>query len=214
MAVAASPTAAPAPQARPITLAQTAIDAETNGTAVKGSLVLCALEFFDQLETPATDLVLTRLPPDVRARVEGVRMPMAWLSLEDFAAVISTAEREIGSKDGALAVRLGRFIGEREMSTTHRLFMKTATPAMAIERLPRLFRTYHSHGEIDVDPHNHGGYKLVTAGLEPDSLSHALLVSGFCQRMLEMAGARDVRASVVACRGRGDETTVTAIRWK
>ena len=138
---------------------------------------------------------------------------MAWLSLDDFASLITTAEREVGSTDGALAVRMGRYIGERELTTTHRLFMKTATPAMAVERLPRLFRTYHSRGEVRVEPH-HGGYRVLTEELDPDSLAHALLVSGFCQRMLEMAGARDVRASVVACRGRGDPTTVTALRWK
>ena len=58
------------------------------------------------------------------------------------------------------------------------------------------------------------GTKVEIEGLYPDTLVHALAMSGFYQRLLELAGARDVRANVLSCRERGDEATVTSLRWR
>ncbi|MGE0787055.1 MAG: protein kinase [Sandaracinaceae bacterium] len=182
-------------------------------TAVKGSLVLCVIDFLRELNPQALTGVLRRLDGEVNDRIGTVRLPMAWLSLSDFCELLLSAERELGSSDGSLTVKMGRAVADRELSTTHRLFMRSATPAMAVERLPRLFRTYHSTGEICVERAS-GSYRILTDGIEPDALSHALLFGGFCQRMIELAGGQDVRASVVACRGSGDPATITALRWK
>lgn len=128
--------------------------------------------------------------------------------------MLRAAERELGTGDGMLAVDVGVTTADRELSTTHRLFMRTSTPTMALERIPQLFRTYHSGGRVEVERAPTGGHRIEVHDLDPDTLPHALAWSGPCRRLLELAGGRDVRSSVVACRERGDDRTVTVVRWR
>ncbi|MCZ7686520.1 MAG: DUF2378 family protein [Sandaracinaceae bacterium] len=92
--------------------------------------------------------------------------------------------------------------------------MQSATPAMAVERIPQLFRAYHGPGRADLDRSTGGSYRVTTHGVSPDTLVHALVMGGFYQRLLELAGGQDVRVNVVSCRERGDESTVTTLRWR
>ncbi|MFK7986992.1 MAG: protein kinase [Sandaracinaceae bacterium] len=181
---------------------------------IKGSLVLSVLE---QLRRHGPDVprrVAARLPTEVASRIAGVMLPMAWLPLSDGIELLRAAEREAGNGDGQYALRLGRAAAEHELATTHRLFMQSATPTMAVERIPKLFRTYHSSARVTVGRSTAGGFRLRVIGMEPDALVHALFLSGFYQRMLELAGGRDVRAPVVSCKERGDDATVTVLRWR
>ncbi len=187
---------------------------DTGSTSVKGSLVLSALEHLAGMGPRALDRVFERTGPSVSERLSAVKMPMAWVGLGDYAALLRAAERELGTGDGMLAVDIGVTTADRELSTTHRLFMRTSTPTMALERIPQLFRTYHSGGRVEVERAPTGGHRIEVHELDPDTLPHALAWSGFCRRLLELAGGRDVRSSVVACRERGDDRTVTVVRWR
>jgi len=202
----------PRPEARPDPSRTTADD--TGTTKVKGSLVLAAVDHLDAMGPGTLERALERLPEGVGERVRAVRLPMTWIGLGDYTALLRVAEREIGTGDGALAIDIGVSTAERELSTTHRLFMRTTTPTMAVERIPQLFRTYHSGGHVEVERAPTGGYRVELFEVDPDTLPHALVLSGFCRRLLELAGGRDVRSSVVACRERGDDRTVTVLRWK
>ena len=92
--------------------------------------------------------------------------------------------------------------------------METATPTTAVERIPPLVRTYHAAGRAEVERASAGGFKVTMQDVLPDTLTHAMALSGFWQRLLELTGGRDVRSSVIACRERGDDATVTVLRWR
>ncbi|HJL18512.1 MAG TPA: hypothetical protein RMH99_22825, partial [Sandaracinaceae bacterium LLY-WYZ-13_1] len=188
-------------------------DAPIGPTRVKAALLLGALDHLRRDETQLAR-VLERLEPEVAHRVATVMLPMAWIELADYVELLRAAERELGTGDGAMALRIGRATAERELTTTHRLFMQTATPQMAVERIPQLFRTYHSSGRCVVQRGAAGGYRFELRALVPDTLPHAMALAGFYQRLLEMAGGRDVRGSVVSCRERGDEVTAVVLRWR
>ncbi|GAB5548792.1 MAG: hypothetical protein SangKO_085520 [Sandaracinaceae bacterium] len=183
-------------------------------TRVKGSLVLAASEHLREADAPGFERARARLDDDVAARIAGVMLPMAWIELGDYAELLRSAERELGVGDGSLSIQIGRATAERELTTTHRLFMQTATPTMAVERIPQLFRTYHSAGRAEIERASAGGFRVVMHDVVPDTLTHAMALSGFWQRLLELAGGRDVKASVVSCRERGDDATVTILRWR
>jgi hypothetical protein len=92
--------------------------------------------------------------------------------------------------------------------------MQSATPAMALERIPALWKTYHSRGEAMIDVMPAGGHRVTIRDLDPEPYLHAMAMSGFYRQLLTLAGARDVRATVLSSRGRGDEKTITALRWR
>ncbi|MEC7524624.1 MAG: protein kinase [Myxococcota bacterium] len=183
-------------------------------TRVKGSLVLAATEHLRSLDEPGFERVRSRLDDDVAARIAGVMLPMAWIELGDYAELLRAGERELGAGDGSLSIQIGRATADRELTTTHRLFMQTATPTMAVERIPQLFRTYHSAGRAEVERASAGGFKVTMQDVLPDTLTHAMALSGFWQRLLELTGGRDVKSSVIACRERGDDATITVLRWR
>jgi eukaryotic-like serine/threonine-protein kinase len=84
---------------------------------------------------------------------------------------------------------------------------------MAVERIPQFWKLYHSSGEVKVEEGGTGMWRVEALGVT-DSYLHTMAMSGFYQRLLELAGAREVRASVVQSRARGDERTITALRWR
>ena len=183
-------------------------------TEVKGSLLLAALDHFEALGPGTAARVMQRLPEETKARIGEVTLPMTWLPLADYTALLRAAERALGSGDGTVSVEIGVATAKRELTTTHRLFMATATPELAAQRVPQLFRAYHSSGRATVEPASTGGLRITVDGIDPDTLTHAMAWSGFIRSLLEQVGGRDVRASVVTCAERGDPQTATILRWR
>src|SRR5690606_15819635 len=111
-------------------------------TRVKGALVSAALDAIGAADLPR---VLARLDAEIAEPLRRVILPMAWLPLATYVELLRAAERELGA-DGSLAIRVGRATADRELTTTHRLFMQSATAQLAVGRIPLLFRAYHAPG--------------------------------------------------------------------
>ncbi|WP_236604406.1 serine/threonine-protein kinase [Sandaracinus amylolyticus] len=182
---------------------------------IKGSLVIATLDHLEAAYgAAAVAQIREHLDRESLARVSSVILPMAWLPMALFDQLVRGAERVVGASDWATSTGIGRAIADRELPTTHRLFMQTASPSAATERIPQLFRLYHSRGDAKVLPTPGGGVRVEVDLAAPESLSYAWALAGFWQRMLELTGAREVRAAVVSCRGRGDDRTAVALRWR
>jgi plasmid replication initiation protein len=77
---------------------------------------------------------------------------------------------------------------------------------------------YFSRGEARVsavtNPATSHGTRIEVDGLGAESPSLVAWLSGFWQRMLELAGARDVKVVAMSSRGRGDDKSSVTIRWR
>jgi uncharacterized protein (TIGR02265 family) len=183
---------------------------------VKGSLVIAALDYIEATwGASALEAIRGLLDRESEKRLSGVVLPMAWLPLACYDHVLRAAERAVGgSGEGTVAVAIGRATAESDLSRTHRHFIQSATPSAAADRIPQVFRSYHSRGEARVSHLTGGGVRLELDAGAPESLAYAWAMGGFFQRMLELTGARDVRAAVMSYRARGDDKTVLALRWR
>ena len=182
---------------------------------MKGSFVVAALEHLEkQHGRDVLERVTAGLEPEVRSVVRGMILPVAWLPLSLYDALLAAAERTLGSGSGTIAAELGSATASRDMPTAHRSFMQSATPLMAVDRIPQLWKLYHTGGEAKVEVGGTGMWRVENVGVTPDTYLHAMAMAGFYQRLLELAGAREPRASVVQSRARGDERTLTALRWR
>ncbi len=182
---------------------------------VKGTFLVACMEHLEQAHGGAgLGRVLGALSTDVRSRLTGVVLPVAWFPLDVYDRLLDAAERTLGGGDGTLALEIGAATAARDLPTTHRLFMQSATPAMALTRIPQLWRTYHSRGEVLISQVPAGGWRLEVRDLSPETYLHAMAMCGFYQKLLELAGARDVRVALLSSRGRGEERTVTSLRWR
>jgi serine/threonine protein kinase len=185
--------------------------------SVKGALVVALLDHLElELGNSGLALALGTVDVALRRKLEGVILPMAWLPLGLFDALLAAADRDHGEATRAAAA--GRAAAERELSTTHRLFLQTATPSSVLDRLPHLHRVYFSRGEARVSPVTNPatshGTRIEVEGIGPESQSLVAWLSGFWQRMLELAGARDVKVVGITSRARGDERSSVTIRWR
>ncbi|MFO0685545.1 MAG: DUF2378 family protein [Sandaracinus sp.] len=181
---------------------------------VKGALVVGAREHVEAAYGPRIAALLDgRLDPDVRAKTEGVILPMAWMPVAALEAIVKLTDEIAGRGDGVVAEAAGRACAERELPTTHRLFMQSATPPSAIERFPQLYRSYFSRGELRAVM---TGATSARVSLEGTSLEPPILAAwtgGFASRMLELTGAREVRV-VMGRSERGDEKSSFTLRWR
>ncbi len=176
---------------------------------VKGSVVTSALEHIDTLYGIAKlDAVLARIEPGTRAKLAGVVLPMAWLPIAALEQLLRAAEDVVGMGDGAVAEAIGRACADRELPTTHRVFMQGATPATAIERFPLLHRAYFGRGEARVASTGASSARVVLDYASVDTLVTSGFLVGFSHRLLELSGGRDVRVT------RGDERHSLSLRWR
>ncbi|MFW5876790.1 MAG: protein kinase domain-containing protein [Myxococcota bacterium] len=182
---------------------------------VKGSLLAHAIEHVRQEHGPDTyQRLLADLPADVRTLAEGVILPIAWLPLEHYEGFLREADRLLGPGDGRVAIAIGEATAEVELTNTHGPFLANATPMLAVQRIPQLYRAYHSAGRVEVQPGTSNGWQISMDGLPPEAHLHPLAMSGFYRRLLELTGARDVRASVVSSRRRGAAPAIATLRWR
>jgi len=184
-------------------------------TRVKGSLIVAALEHLERQHGRETLARITEdLEPGMRSTTRGMILPVAWLPLTLYEALLVAAERALGSGSGMVASELGAATASRDMPTAHRSFMQSATPTMAVDRIPQIWKLYHSTGEVKIEEGGTGMWRVEVLGVSPDSYLHTMAMAGFYQRLLELTGAREPRASVVQSRSRGDDRTITALRWR
>jgi len=180
--------------------------------AVKGALIAGLLDHLDaEVGSSGAALTLSSLDPALKSKLDGVILPMAWLPLGLFEAILAAVDRD-GAEPGRTQAA-GRAAAERELSTTHRLFLQTASPATVLDRLPHLHRVYFSRGDARVTLAVNGA-RIDVDGMSAESPALVAWLSGFWQRMLELAGAREVKVIATSARGRGEERTSVTLRWR
>jgi hypothetical protein len=181
---------------------------------VKASVVLAALDHIASFRGAlARERVLSKLDPSVRGRFTVHIDPLSWVPLASYDALLDAADSAFGTGNGNVAEEMGAATAARDLPTTHRSFVQTATPSLAVARLPQLFRSYHSRGELRISEAPGGGYRIEVIDLAPETHLHAIAMTGFYRQLLEISGAHDVRVALLSSRGAGDPRTVTSLRW-
>ena len=182
---------------------------------VRGTLVMAAL---DHLKSTYGERELERMkkrmPMETADRLSGVILPVAWLPQEMFDDLVLAAEAEFGTGNGDVARAIGRAYATRDVPTTYRLLLLGATPTMTVQRFPALWQASHDTGSLVLSPLEGGGFAIEIRDFVADAFLHVDAMAGFFARVVEFAGARDVRSDVVAARGRTSDRTTIHIRWR
>jgi hypothetical protein len=152
---------------------------------------------------------LTLADRDVLAAV----LPVGWYPLALYARLVRALDEAHGTGDLALVVQLGRFEAERDLTTIHRIFLRMANPAWAIEKTDEYWRRSHDTGTwtiAQLSDTSIGG-TLADWGVVDHALCRELV--GYLGRVLELVGAKSVIMEHPRCRGRGDADCYFHARW-
>lgn len=155
--------------------------------------------------------VLGALPPEDADTVSAV-VGVGWYSLDLYARLLRAVDTQLGDGDSSTVAPIARFEAERDVPTIHGLLLKMVEPAYLVENMAELWPRYHSTGHLRIERR---GDRAIDATLV-DWASDEVLCLGFqsyCQRALELGGARDVRFAHSTCRARGAAECFFEVEW-
>jgi hypothetical protein len=155
--------------------------------------------------------VLAALPSEDADAVSGA-VGVGWYPLDLYAGLLRAVDTKLGEGDLSTIAPIARFEAERDVPTIHRLLLKMVKPAYVAEKMAELWPRYHTTGQLRIERR---GDRAIDATLV-DWAADEVLCLGFqsyCQRALELAGARDVRFAHSTCRARGAAECFFKVKW-
>lgn len=159
------------------------------------------------------DRLSAALSPAARAAVNVPLAKAKWYPFELFVELTLAIDKTFGKGDLALVREIGRFTADANLKTVYKLFYMVGTPKWIIDRAARLWDLHYDSGRLVVMryPGNESEARIV--GFATPHLVHCQSVWGWCERSLELSGAKEVRGEEVRCRTRGDEECAYHLRW-
>jgi hypothetical protein len=155
--------------------------------------------------------VLAALPRD-DADIVSAALGVGWYPLALYARLLRAVDQQLGQGDLRAIRPITRFEAERDLPTIHRLLLKMVNPVFVVEKMAELWPRYHSTGQLRIERR---GDRAVDATLADWSSDEALCVGfqAYCERAIELAGARDVRIAHSICRARGGAVCFFRVKW-
>jgi len=171
---------------------------------VKGS-ALASRVLWVQLEHGPAGLARVReaaSPPLAETLAAGVAKAR-WYPLDQFFELNVLIDRLFGRGDLELVKELGRHSAEANLTTIYRLFYKVGTAQWILGRAIRLWSVHYDSGFLEVVSRGaRSAIVRIHAFAVPDR-THCLSVLGWCERSLELSGARILSSSIHKCRKQG-----------
>lgn len=156
--------------------------------------------------------VLAALDPAER-EIAGSALASAWYPLDAYVHLIHAVANVLGDGDLRVIHELGRYEAEQDLTVVHRIFLKLMHPATMAEKTAEYWSRFHDTGEWVVTRKGNGYQGTLRGwGAADDALCMELV--GYLTRVIELAGAKDVRLRHSECRARGAAVCVFDGHWK
>jgi hypothetical protein len=184
-----------------------------SGAKTKGVSFVNARAFVqDRYGAPGWAATMARLREPDRVEIEST-VTVGWYSLPLYARFIRAIDEAHGCGDCALLVQLGRFEAERDLTTIHRVFLRMANPAYAVEKMGEYWRRFHDTGTWKVDRATPTQVDGVLEGWGHVDRGLCRELGGYMGRVLELVGAKGVLMEHPFCRAHGDPMCSFRARW-
>jgi len=129
---------------------------------------------------------------------------MGWYDLGLYARLIRAIDARFGAGDLKLAVSIGRYEAEKDLTSIHQWLLRLVRPSIAIEQVGKYWRRFHDTGDwtASLRGDREINARLTGWGVVDAALCRELV--GYLQRTLELLGAREVIMEHTRCRVRGE----------
>jgi hypothetical protein len=157
--------------------------------------------------------LLARLPPDDRATLSGVVLPIAWYPFKLNDRLDQAIAAEL--RQGPIAFRmLGAQSAEDNLGETHRVYMRSRDPHGLLKHTAQIYSLYYKTGYRTYEWVHSGRAVLRTFESRSYSSSDCLTVVGWHERAIEMCGGVAPRVEEVRCRTRHDDRCEYVCEWR
>lgn len=108
---------------------------------------------------------------------------------------------------------MGREAAAQDVTGVYRTMLKRGNPAATLGAQAQLWHVRWNSGHMGVTQHAPGHATCVLTDYEILSEGWCRMIRGYTERLLELAGAKDVEIEELECLGRGDRRCRRQIRW-
>ncbi|HEY3818150.1 MAG TPA: hypothetical protein VGL81_13315 [Polyangiaceae bacterium] len=180
---------------------------------VKGSVILNGRDYVRASGgAEAWDRVLAHLAEPDRQALAAV-IPVGWYDIGLYERTNRATVDVLGGEAEDVMEGAGYFAAERDLKTTHRLFLRLANPAYVIERSAGFWRRFQDSGTWSVVRVPPNGVRATLKGWGAKDELICMRLGAYMFRLFQLVGAKNGTLRRVACASRGDPACVFAATW-
>lgn len=181
---------------------------------VKGSAIEASLRYVrERFGEPALATILAALPEQERTLFGRDTLVSAWYPMDALLLLMREAHRQLGRQEPDLLRRMGRASCDYGLKTIYKIFFRVGSPLFTIGRGARVFSSYYDTGELKAVVYEPRHVVLELVGFTGGAAEFCERIYGWMERTLELAGARNIRASHAQCLHRGGASCLFEGSW-
>ena len=159
------------------------------------------------------DKVLSELSAPAREILGPMPTRARWYPFETFVELNLTLDRLFGTGDLSLVRELGKHGADVNLRTVYRLFYMVGTPKWIMDRATRLWDMHYDSGHLVATRGEGNVIDVEICDFETPHRTHCLSVFGWCERSLELSGAKEIFTEERGCRTKGDDACRLHLEW-
>lgn len=181
---------------------------------VKGTALMPRIKYMEEKSSPEQkERVISQLSPEFQKDLHQGILLGSWYPFEYYLEINRALDLVLGTGDFSLIPKLGYYSAEQGLKGVYKLFYKVGSPEFIIARGAKVWNQYFVNGQLNVEEVARRVVRLTLTDVEAPSEEHCLSVLGWVRRMLELAGAKNVRTEQSKCRRKGAPYCEIMARW-
>lgn len=158
--------------------------------------------------------LLENLPEEERKIVSGKFHSMEWYSQKIFVNFLSTADKILGKGEHSICYSAGKASAEDAFGGIYKIFLEFGKPHTLLKKAALAWRGLNDTGylEIEVSRENYSKGKIKE--YENPHKCLCIHLTGYFERVLELSGAKNVKANEIKCRCSGDDCCEYEVTWE
>jgi predicted hydrocarbon binding protein len=182
---------------------------------LKGQMVISTIKFLKtQFGEEKYKEVLARMSAVSRKVIEANIMYGQMVPIKPYIDLITVADQHLGKGNYALCRRIGNVVAEEGIPKLYKVFVTNADPMFAINRLPNFWSHMYDSGKLTTQMETKNIVSVHIEGFVDAHKAYCWKVLGYFEKMLELAGGKNVRITETRCRTSGENECVYAIAWE
>jgi len=164
---------------------------------VKGTVFGPRLEFIHKNGTLAEQQqVMALLSPEFRELIDRHLMSSQWYPFEYYVELNQAMVKVLGRGRDDLLRDVGYYSADVSLNGIYKTFFRVGTPGFIIKAATKAWAQYFQNGEIKVDVHSDKRLTMNFTQIELLSREHFLSTAGWVIKVLELSGAKTVKAVI------------------
>jgi predicted hydrocarbon binding protein len=159
--------------------------------------------------------VVSKLSPEAGRMLEEP-VPHGWYPVDLMREAYSAVYSELAERDPEVLYSLGRFIAVQSVRGFLQYLVRLISTEKIVARLDAIWKRYHEGGKAEAEiVASKGSAKNGTFAVSDYDAGEGfcLMLTGFIEEFIRLAGARDITIEKQSCIHKGGEKCLWSINW-